>query len=1161
VPLLISRAARARLALSGSEPGGPAGEVTEGGGRIDLSDPARARAAAAPVVHEGVGGGVLSALDRLSSAFELLVDRYLEDTGGGALTGALGVLDRRLGRGAVDALLEAFGEEFVLSGKPRDAGLAGFAGFAGEAPDLGAEEPHRLASLRALLLFWWLDVNPAAASAIALLFAGSFRERPLLQPVLAVLRSELSRPAGDQRWPAGLVGALLEPVRRAPTSLAEQLRLAGENWGAFLPDAGAGLLRGADLVDEETPRLPPGPQPDERPIEEPSFAGLGEERRFTPDRAWMPELVLVAKNARVWLHQLSRRHGLEVRRLDQIPDRELAELARRGFGALWLIGIWERSTASARIKRLAGNPEALGSAYSILRYRIADELGGDEALEALGARAAQHGLRLAADMVPNHFALDSDWVIEHPERFVGTEECPYPGYSFEGPELSPHPGISLRIEDGYWDRSDAAVVFRRRDLATGRTRYLYHGNDGTGTPWNDTAQLDFLRPDVREAVTEQILEVARRFPVVRFDAAMTLARRHFQRLWYPPPGGGGAIPSRAERGLNPAEFSAAMPEEFWRSLVDRAAERCPETLLLAEAFWLMEGYFVRTLGMHRVYNSAFMNLLRNGETRRFRELLAETLAFDPAVLERYVNFMSNPDERTAEEQFGTGDRYFGVCTILSTLPGLPMFAHGQFEGLRERYGMEYARPYVDEEADAAVLERHRRQIVPLLSDRRLFAAGDRFQLFEMHGAGGEVEDEVLAYANGLPGQPVLVAYHHGGGEVGGRLGESLPVRRRAGEPAEAGWIGEALGIAASGVVSFRDRVSGLSYLARAEEIWERGLELRLGPFEARVLEGFELAEAAIARASLRPGREVAGRGLAERLAEGLGAGGVPDLARAVRELELEPVRSALGRMLEAPVFRELAAARSLPDDGQLDRLEATILELARDIAEWAERRLDPAALGGDFHSRARGLLLLPVVARALARSRISGRREVGSLAVRLLGPEVLAGLAWRLGVEVLVTGMAGERSATEAASGAEVESEDPVTAWELERSPAPALAGLARRRGWGAVARLPLAGEAAAILERWLTSGGEIAEATGRHDFADESYVRLEALEAVVGVRLGAEVLAWSSAPTRDGVEALVAWTELAAEILQLAERAGYRVGELVGAAGEEAAEAEAPEP
>ena len=63
--------------------------------------------------------------------------------------------------------------------------------------------------------------------------------------------------------------------------------------------------------------------------------------------------------------------------------------------------------------------------------------------------------------------------------------------------------------------------------------------------------------------------------------------------------------------MSKAEFNRRMPEEFWREVVDRVAAEAPDTLLLAEAFWLMEGYFVRTLGMHRVYNSAFMNMLRD----------------------------------------------------------------------------------------------------------------------------------------------------------------------------------------------------------------------------------------------------------------------------------------------------------------------------------------------------------------------------------------------------------------------------------------------------------------------------------------------------------------------------------------------------------------------
>ena len=107
------------------------------------------------------------------------------------------------------------------------------------------------------------------------------------------------------------------------------------------------------------------------------------------------------------------------------------------------------------------------------------------------------------------------------------------------------------------------------------TRFIYHGNDGTSFPWNDTAQLDYLNPAAREQVIRTILDVARRFPIIRFDAAMTLARRHVQRLWYPEPGAGGAIPSRAEHGMSAEAFARAMPEEFWREVVDRVAAEAP----------------------------------------------------------------------------------------------------------------------------------------------------------------------------------------------------------------------------------------------------------------------------------------------------------------------------------------------------------------------------------------------------------------------------------------------------------------------------------------------------------------------------------------------------------------------------------------------------------
>ena len=387
----------------------------------------------------------------------------------------------------------------------------------------------------------------------------------------------------------------------------------------------------------------------------PSFGGAAEEpEAFSSDSAWMPRVVLIAKSTYVWLDQLSRTYGREIRTLDAIPDEEFDTLASWGVTGLWLIGLWERSKASERIKRLRGNADAVASAYSLDDYRIAEDLGGEAAYANLRDRAWSRGIRLASDMVPNHMGIDSRWVIEHPEWFLSLPEPPYPAYTYTGPDLSPDPRVEIILEDHYWDDSDAAVVFKRSDRASGDQRYVYHGNDGTSFPWNDTAQLDFLDPAVREQVIQTILDVARHFPIIRFDAAMVLAKKHIQRLWWPEPGSAGAIPSRAEHAIPKEEFDRRMPNEFWREVVDRVAAEVPDTLLLAEAFWLLEGYFVRTLGMHRVYNSAFMHMLRDEDGAGYRKVIKETIQFDPQILGRYVNFMSNPDEKTALEQVRQG---------------------------------------------------------------------------------------------------------------------------------------------------------------------------------------------------------------------------------------------------------------------------------------------------------------------------------------------------------------------------------------------------------------------------------------------------------------------------------------------------------------------------
>ncbi|MBK7106164.1 MAG: alpha-amylase [Ignavibacteriae bacterium] len=565
--------------------------------------------------------------------------------------------------------------------------------------------------------------------------------------------------------------------------------------------------------------------------------------QFTPDTNWMPKLVLIAKNIYVWLDQLSKKYQREIRTLDKIPIEELALLKKWNINSLWLIGVWERSHASKRIKHLMGNLDAVASAYSLYDYEIAHNLGGEEAYRVFNNNAKSVGIRLASDMVPNHTGIFSKWIIEHPEYFVQLDYPPFPNYSFTGTNLSENSEIELRLEDQYWQMKDAAVVFQRKDLRNGDVKYIYHGNDGTNMPWNDTAQLNMLKAEVREAVIQKIFDVARKFSVIRFDAAMTLAKKHFSRLWYPEPGKGGDIPSRADFALTREEFDEFFPKEFWREVVDRINDEMPETLLLAEAFWLMEGYFVRTLGMHRVYNSAFMHMMMKEENSKYRELITNTLEFEPEILKRYVNFMSNPDEETAINQFGTDDKYFGVLIMMCTLPGLPMLAHGQIEGYTEKYGMEYQRAYYNETPQHWLVERHEREVFPILGKRYLFAEVDNFWFFDFIDNNNNLNENVFAYSNSHNNEKALVIYNNKFHPTSGYINFSRQKLKNnsANKYLTNIKISDQFKIQNSQFhfYIFKDNTHQTEYLFNGKDICDNGLFLNLKGFEYRVFLNIE----------------------------------------------------------------------------------------------------------------------------------------------------------------------------------------------------------------------------------------------------------------------------------------------------------------------------------
>ena len=414
-------------------------------------------------------------------------------------------------------------------------------------------------------------------------------------------------------------------------------------------------------------------------------------------------------------------------------------------------------------------------------------------------------------------------------------------------------------------------------------KYVFHGNDGTTMPWNDTAQLDYLNPVTREAVIQKILHVARNFPIIRFDAAMTLAKRHIERLWYPKPGTGGDIAGRAEHAMDEREFNRRIPEEFWREVVDRVAKEVPDTLLLAEAFWMMEGYFVRTLGMHRVYNSAFMNMLKNQENQKYRDSIKKTLEFEPEILKRYVNFMNNPDEDTAIAQFGSDDRYFSIATLLSTLPGLPMIGHGQIEGYREKYGMEYQRAYYDEKPNQWLIDQHERRIFPLLRKRYLFANVDNFNLYDCIGNSG-VEESVYAFVNGSGKERTLVLVNNRYERVFGTINTSCPKLKKNGDEKKMVRtnLAENLNLSyGSRNYCIMDCFSdGLSYILPSISMYD-GFSFSLDGYQAKVFWNI---------------REIEDTdGCIESLYKEYGERGIRDIDKALAMMRLKPVYDVLDK--------------------------------------------------------------------------------------------------------------------------------------------------------------------------------------------------------------------------------------------------------------------------
>lgn len=867
-------------------------------------------------VKDHVQTGKVNASALIDEIYHYLFRQYEIHVNPGVYQRAVEYLQKVLGEDTIRKILLEFVELFP----PLDV-YRGKIGIYDYLNSFTENKSNTEITLEELSLLYFANLNPANKNIRELFDENYFTNKNLYLQVISSLELFFREEKKFGLENQDLFTFFKTPIITNPDNIESQLDFIKEKWGILLDEKLLKkILSSKDLIREDYGPVVGGPGG--APTVAPQYKGkisnadllkLGksgykyafdfskdyeEPENFTIDVDWMPNVVLITKNTYVWLDQLSKKYQRHIRTLDQIPDEELEQLSKWGFNALWLIGIWERSSASKKIKHYMGNIDAVASAYSLYDYQIASDLGGEEAFQNFNNRARKFGIRLASDMVPNHTGIYSKWIIEHPDYFIQTNYPPFPNYNFSGPDLSDDPSIQIRIEDGYWTRTDAAVVFERIDIRTGERRYIYHGNDGTKMPWNDTAQLNLILPEVREAIIQKIFEVARKFSIIRFDAAMTLTKRHFSRLWYPEPGTGGDIPSRVDFAMTKEEFDKLFPIEFWREVVDRINAEMPNTLLIAEAFWLLEGYFVRSLGMHRVYNSAFMNMLMREENDKYRDLITNTLEFEPEILKRYVNFMSNPDEETAIKQFGSDDKYFGVCTLMVTMPGLPMFAHGQVEGFIEKYGMEYQRAYYHETPNQWLIERHQREIFPLMKRRYLFSDIKNFWFFDFVDNYGHVNENVFAYSNSVNGERAVVIYNNKFESTAGKIFRSTPKLISINNKKEihTKTLADALQLKQSHnyYYVFRDHVTNLEYLKSGYDFGIEGLYVELGAFKYAVFLDFQ---------------EIYDEyGDWEKLERRLQGKGVPSVARAMVEMQLEPIHKSFEHMFDDELLNHFVKA-------------------------------------------------------------------------------------------------------------------------------------------------------------------------------------------------------------------------------------------------------------
>ncbi len=280
-------------------------------------------------VHQFVTAGQVNALGLLHEIFHLLIRKYEESDNPGVFNKAINHLKNELTESVLEETLLTFVEEFppqsvydkILS--PEEYLRRSTSG-----------KSNKEIILEEIILLHMENSNPAAANLRELYADDNLKLKTNYKELI-----EKSEIFFDNEIPTRLGGLplfklLRKPISTNPFDLEKQLDFIRTEWGAYLGDDILNrLLRGVDLIREDYKLFvqhgggekgtPPVPSYDEdlerlRRIREKLAAEkkLSEDEKrfyleyekFTEDTHWIPEVVMIAKNVYVWMHQLSEKY-------------------------------------------------------------------------------------------------------------------------------------------------------------------------------------------------------------------------------------------------------------------------------------------------------------------------------------------------------------------------------------------------------------------------------------------------------------------------------------------------------------------------------------------------------------------------------------------------------------------------------------------------------------------------------------------------------------------------------------------------------------------------------------------------------------------------------------------------------------------------------------